>query len=318
MNVIMITFIYFCFDFYYFTYMTQKEMLFKDKETTYSNIYKFYLSRYKYNVLEVFEDKYINRIKLSKSEKARYLINEQSKKRPIVVFGCSYAYGQYLDKKDSFPTKLSEIAERPVYNLAYVASGIQHMFYQLKSEKVYKKIKNPEYVVYVFISDHIRRLNVGCSYSIADYIYYKVQNNELKLDTLYSYIMRLPIPFIINIDFYELFAKNNQKYTERKNLLATYLLESNKQIHKNWPDTKFIILIYYPSDEIIEITPVLEKEGIIIVTVDELLGDTKWSSNEDYKLSKNIDRFQHPSPEAWIKITPAFLKYIKKKGIDLK
>ena len=39
-----------------------------------------------------------------------------SKKKPIVVMGCSYAFGQGLKDKQTFSYKLSKKAKRPVFN----------------------------------------------------------------------------------------------------------------------------------------------------------------------------------------------------------
>lgn len=42
--------------------------------------------------------------------------DENSKKKPIVVMGCSYAFGQGLKEKQTFYYKLSKKAKRPVIN----------------------------------------------------------------------------------------------------------------------------------------------------------------------------------------------------------
>ena len=52
--------------------------------------------------------------------------------KPIVVMGCSYAYGHGLKRENSFPYVLSQITQRPVYNFARCGSDAWDSFVQLQ------------------------------------------------------------------------------------------------------------------------------------------------------------------------------------------
>ena len=67
------------------------------------------------------------------------------KKKPIILFGCSYAYGYQLEREQTLTYKLAQNAKIPVYNRAFTGWGIQHMLYQSKIEKLYEILPEPEY-----------------------------------------------------------------------------------------------------------------------------------------------------------------------------
>ena len=67
----------------------------------------------------------------------RVNINTKYNKKPIIIFGCSYAYGYGLKKEDSFPYLISYYSHHPVYN--YASCG-KEIWYSLK--KFESDIKN--------------------------------------------------------------------------------------------------------------------------------------------------------------------------------
>lgn len=292
--------------------MSKKENMLLNNTISYI---KAYISRYNLNYKSAFERKYITRIQQKKEVQERFLTNANSKFSPIVLLGCSYAYGQHLTNQEAFSGQLATNTDRPVYNLAFIGAGIQHIIYILSNEKIKNKIKNPEYVIYVFISDHVNRLYTGCGYSVIDYLYYKIQKKELVINELYSYIMRLPIPFIISQIVYEQYNKMPNVQMKKNNLLEKHMYKINDYIKRNWKDTKFVIFMYEPSPEMDNIIPNLQKKGIYIIYLDEILKEKNIVFDSTFKLPKEIDKFQHPSASAWEKITPVFLQNIKK--IDL-
>ncbi len=65
-------------------------------------------------------------------------------KDSIIIFGCSYALGQYLNYNQTFSYKLAEFLKRPVYNRAISAGSFQHMYMQTISDSLYKTVtKSP-------------------------------------------------------------------------------------------------------------------------------------------------------------------------------
>ncbi|MGN0005244.1 MAG: hypothetical protein ACI37Z_04670 [Candidatus Gastranaerophilaceae bacterium] len=75
----------------------------------------------------------------------------------IFIFGCSYAYGGPLEADEIFSAYLAEDTKYSVYNFAYGGWGIQH-FLALLENYDFSSIKSPKYVIYVYMSDHVRRM----------------------------------------------------------------------------------------------------------------------------------------------------------------
>ena len=50
--------------------------------------------------------------------------NENFKNPPILLFGCSFAYGEYLAQNQTFSYKLSKLLNSPVYNRAIPGFGV--------------------------------------------------------------------------------------------------------------------------------------------------------------------------------------------------
>jgi len=48
---------------------------------------------------------------------------EYKNKTPILIFGCSFAFGQYLNHKKTVSYKLSKLLKRPVYNRSVPGGG---------------------------------------------------------------------------------------------------------------------------------------------------------------------------------------------------
>ncbi|MCR5261487.1 MAG: hypothetical protein K6C94_06575, partial [Candidatus Gastranaerophilales bacterium] len=109
----------------------------------------------------------------------------QYKKRPIVIYGCSFAYGHRLKPTESMGYVLSEKTKRPVYNYASSGTGIQHVLYFLDNTK---DINNDvEYVLYLFINEHIYRMYDTCGKILCfNFMEYEQQNDKfiLKKDRL--------------------------------------------------------------------------------------------------------------------------------------
>ena len=82
------------------------------------------------------------------------------KNNPIVVFGCSFAYGQSLNENQTFEYKLAKLIHRDVINQAIIAGGIQYMYFLTQNEMFYKKIPYSDEVIYIMFSGHLRRLLV--------------------------------------------------------------------------------------------------------------------------------------------------------------
>lgn len=241
------------------------------------------------------------------------IISKENINRPILLFGCSFAFGCSLEEEQTFAYKISTLTKRNIYNKALEACGIQHLYYLLTHKEFYDTLpQNPEYAVYVYIASHLDRLNnyifPNEMTSNGAYLHYELKDNNLKLRK------ELPIlykSFLIKKVLSKIDEKNSLDNTIIKekigNLAVKLFIENKKLLQEKYPDIKFVILRYYSDgggsadNEMPDMWKKLENEGFIILNSMELIGriftveDTVW------------DRC-HPSEDAWEELIPQFLQ----------
>ncbi len=281
---------------------------YKYSHLPYSAANKFHFIVYPFK-LKTFDEEYAIIKKAEPENSLRQPIGIKYTKRPIILFGCSYTWGSGLKQTQRFQYKLAQFTKRPVYNFAFPAWGVQHMLYILQNEKSLENIKNPEYVIFTFFSDHPYRLNTF-SFNTPDnffYLKYKMDHGRLIQDK--------PIfPFLYNFYITRYIQRGcwNQKVSNAKNnnevfeLIKKHFIESKKIIDRKYPGTKFVILMYDETNWYID-TPrwqELEKQGFIILHTDKITG--KHIAQQEYKL---IDG--HPNEKAWDFVVPAMAKALK-------
>lgn len=294
-------------------------------------LYKNLYSKYK-NSFEVANKIYgVNRFKLnffSKPEtfdialdelsgNSPKLINKKYSGKSIIVFGCSYVVsGEIKNKKDKFCYRLSDEFKRPLLNLSVGGSGTQHIYYFLTHEKYLKNAENPEYIIYVFINDHIRRFymhQIWNPFETIENLRYKIKDGKVEKIK--------PVFF----QFWNLYTiKELQRYISWKNFENTsqedlflnfvdFMKEIKKVSSKKYPNAKFAILLY--DDKIYDCNKdfinnsdwnLLRKEGFYVFDTKDLtdkdLSDLKYKSDDLY----------HPNAEAWKEVIPNLVKELKK------
>ena len=232
----------------------------------------------------------------------------KSSEKPILILGCSFAWGIDLDNKDKFSNQLNKLTGRTIYNRAIPGSGLSQALYMLQRGI---NIENPEYIIYVYMEDHIRRLFTHCSFFGMSNIFYKYDkkgNIKLKndLDLLYwhSYILR---------NFHEKVFINrheNASYTEEEeNFLADLFILANNEAKAQFPETKFIIFVYNGDILIKSISEKLKNNGIDKIIYLSELSDIDFGDN-NYKLEDNY----HPNALAWQIITPLFWEKLNQEN----
>ena len=248
--------------------------------------------------------------------------------RPIVTFGCSYTYGNGLEPEQTYPYRLAMIMGRPVYNVAQGAWGIQHMLNELETGMGLDGINNPEFAIYLFIGDHMRRLSsvFGNSpwptepyvFNSTPYLTYVEKNGKLvpkKYPHRIIFANWLLFDQIYHAITAEEFYNNNIFSLERRpaakkkvmELVKLHFLQSYEEIQKRWPDAKFVIIIYdIPAPDEEDTWKELEKKGIIFIRLYEIAK------------SKGIDHMgahgytladgAHPNEKLWDAVTPEIAK----------
>ena len=234
-------------------------------------------------------------------------------KKPVIFMGCSFVYGIPLFENQTLPYKIAEITKRKVLNLAYPMEGIQHVLYKIQTADDFKEnIKDAEYVIYLFMTDHLRRMY--CNYfSLGDkskYLKYKKTKNGLELvnpDVVYfsdriknTYFTKRFSNFMYSI------KSNNEKF----DLLKLYLEECKKSIESKNPNCKMVVIVYNSKKSYIEnIFPFhtdrwkeLEDEGFTVINLDTEEYD--YLAEREYVAEDNL----HPSAKAWATLAPIIAK----------
>lgn len=302
-NIVVIFLIIFIFDFLVF-YLEAR------KYANYSGIKgltDIYFDFYKRNPSQEFLYKeYI----LGEGNLYRDVVNKDSPKKPILLFGCSFVYGHQIPKESYFSEVLGKYTGRPVYNRAHHGFGVQHMLYQLENDDFYKVIPEPEYIIYTYLDEHISRMYVPVVFSIGEYndIFYERKNNTVEFKK--NNIFKRGSLFIIKLKTMSYGSRFFDKYKKenRDDFLKLHLLKAKKCVDAHWPNSKFIILNYYDQFNTIEIIrPELEKAGFIIINRNDLvpfdIKDTRYSISETNN---------HPNEHAWGYIVPKLMKEISK------
>lgn len=230
-------------------------------------------------------------------------IAENSTKNPILVFGCSFAYGDGLENNETIAGQLSKLTNRTVYNRAEGGMGPQMMLYQLKTGIIKNMVKDCDYVIFVNIADSNRRCvmyrcwpflpKTGVKYKLS-------KNNKLILNTLPQ--------IIIKSNLYRYIDDTYSNTIDSNKIFYAILKESYEETKNLYPGSRFIILNY--SKEKIEIAPELEYLGIEIINFEDL----NIKIDDIFDLKYQLSEYDwHPNKEAWEYIVP---KLIKKLNIN--
>lgn len=260
------------------------------------------LNEYKYFNLE--HQSFDTTYNMIKKEKLKKPYGLQYSNKPILLLGCSYAYGYNLPDSDTFGYKLSEITKRPVYNRAFKWWwGPQTMLYQARNEDFYKEVPNPEYIIYVLMSDHYRRICTSVISSFFPYPHLRYVKRNGKLE-------RERISFLYNLYIFKKYTKYKVRKLVKENsqeLLNEFFTETKNEFDKRWKNYKFIILVYdqgyrdkflFQNSELSK----LKDYGFEIVYASDF-ANTELNSPQYI-----IDEFGHPSGLAWELITKNFAK----------
>jgi len=251
--------------------------------------------------------------------------------RPIVTFGCSFTYGVGLEREQTYPHKLARITGRPVYNAAQGSWGIQHMLFELETGLGLGGINNPEFVIFLFINDHIRRLKSPFGnppwpsgpylYNDPPYLTYIEKDGKLIPK---KYKFRILRNWFLFDQIYKALGEEeiyghsflnirNRPAAKKKivNFMEMLFLRSHEEIRKRWPDAKFVILFFdnpiFQDDD--KIWTDLEKDGIIILSLPEIansIGMEYSGRPAEYFLADS-----HPNEKFWDVMTPGIADKLK-------
>lgn len=273
-----------------------------DKELNYkkSNIKK------KYTFSE-----YIMEQKIKFEPEADYILDyefrkpalpKETNKKGILLLGCSFTYGQFLDNKDAFHSILSKQTNRSVYNLGISGGSPRETLFLLRNRKDLKNIipnKDIKYVIYTYIPDQERRLYTDIREIVPSFrlknkgkaLEYYTHNKFIHASNIYRNFSNL---------YYEYLVGEEESFA----LFSLYLSEISKEVKNIYgKDIEFIVFIYpdYDPDNKYKWQKI-NKNEITILNITKKL-DIENNSNA-YKIKDD----DHPNAKAWQVIVPALVK----------
>lgn len=270
-----------------------------DKDTA-KRIYKEFMSR-------DISDEYIMYETIFSDSLYRPPMNKESTKGPILIFGCSFAYGADIDETETLSYKLGQLTQRPIYNRASSGYGVQHMLFQLQNDKFYEIVPTPEYIIYVYFDGHPYRITTPCtiSYPSCYSVFYKKQKNQFKLKKHNFFSDKFLLPhYISNWLQFNVLCKFPSFHYKREKIIIEYIKESRREAQKhfkNGENIKFVVLFYYRPFYETETYQELRNSGFYVITPDDFKIDTK---ELKYKISETNG---HPNGLAWDVIVPVIV-----------
>lgn len=241
------------------------------------------------------------------NKKMRSISGKNYKKNPIILFGCSVTYGTGLNEYENFSGVLSELTKRPVYNLANDGWTFSHMLKNLQSNKTLEKL-HPDYVIYTFIVDQMRRLYLyqGWPHDTGVYLRFKIDKNDnlVEVKNNFNFLWRSLLVKTIQykIPDYKIL---NEKETNK--LMLKILQESSNIMKERYPEAKLIMLLYCDyncKEKNLTLTPnsyFMQEDALKEI---ENMGFT--ACTPEYK----VDDY-HPSAKFWKEFTPKLVQKFK-------
>lgn len=239
-----------------------------------------------------------------------------SDKKSVLFLGCSFAYGEDAEDNETIEYYLAQKTGRIVYNRGLNGAGLSQMLYMLRQDNFYSSIdKEPEYAVYIFITDHIRRIFIHKYAELLSCINYEKKNGVL-------IEKKLPFYYLRRLSLFRAFMKkyieknilgNTKRENEIFDLVKLYFEEAGKELQARYPDIKFVIMKYpaakndTPIEKFVYNTDrwkELEDEGFIIY-------DLEKKFDADLESSEYVVPGRHPKPSAWKMISSKFASDLK-------
>ncbi len=245
-----------------------------------------------------------------------------SKYTPVVVFGDSFAHGQYLKYNQNFSYKLSRLLKRTVYNRAIPGAGVQHMYYQVSdkdAEKFYKDVPPADTVFYIMINDHYLRMSIFSDFEVSStnfHLRYRIKNNKLVKDNynnpLLNFFKSSYIIKFINLKYLN-FVIGKRFMSERlTNKMLMFFTETKKILEQKWNKKINFIVILYDNNDIFYkklLKQKLEDNGFTVIVISDLTNENL--NSETYIMQDN----GHPTEAAWDLLTPEIVYELKNKNI---
>ncbi len=223
---------------------------------------------------------------------------EYKDKPSIILFGCSYAYGQNLKNEETLSYQLSEFLKQTVYNFGLLGGGLQDILHIIRNDKILNifniDTNNVQYVIYLYMFDHQRRLYVNVHPCEPEF---KIKNGNFTEQKTNRFLLNSYITFAFKEKEFSLSDKN-----KNWDLVCEYIKAINKEIHKRFKngnkETKFIVLVYIPPHGNEDWSMLENEEDLQIIKVEDLVSFPPFS--KEYVTFDTL----HPSALVWQLVVP--------------
>lgn len=255
----------------------------------------------------LYNNKVIKTIKIGiDSNGFRRTPDDYDKSKPGIVFmGCSFVFGYRLEDKQTLPWIVAKLTHRRVFNTAYNGNGPQHMLVDFQSEDFWKKVPDTDTFIYVFISDHLRRLKSPTNLTDANFYptYKLLSNGKLIANKPSKKFLNETSEERIRDKKLAYISNTGKEFSDPKTraLFLAVLNESKNIVKEKRPNARFIIFDIC-SDQ--QIDTFLIKNGFDVISVYDLLGN--YSYNNEYMTING-----HPNAEFWKLVTPKLVDKLK-------
>lgn len=245
-----------------------------------------------------------------KTERTDFDLQYDKNLEPIVIDGCSFTYGDSIKIEETFGYKLQKMTKRKVYNYGMSGHGVQHILYRVQNMQLTDNNEEPKYFIYTYINDHLRRML--CEYNG---VYHSEKRNifAVKHNRIVPKSIKItPMDYLKITSLWQSYRYgmfNAMSYDQKFDIFELYMKELQNSLHKKFPNTKLVIVVYYPTvdshgeEATTDRWTELEQEGIIVIRFDS----QKYSFLEDKEYISNLDNV-HPNGKAWNIITPIVVK----------
>ena len=270
-----------------------------------------------------------------------YRYRGEGKKQPIMLIGCSYAYGHGLRYKKTFAAKLSNTTKRDIYNLSEIGNGPVDILISLDYSKHFYDIKTPpEYVIYVYMYHHPNR--IPFNFSKTNYM----QNNGILLKENHSIFKKLYLYKNLRKQKLESITIKAKDEEWKYEYIKTSIIKMQEKLKKRYPKSKFAVLVYsdyerFLNQNILKYKGIIDskdydnckdeetmgttdydilhsdkfwneirEKGIIVIKTEDLIGRTMNKPEE--RLNPDFAITIHPSEYAWSELTPLISKELEK------
>ncbi len=235
---------------------------------------------------------------------------EEKRDKFLMLFGCSFTYGNGLNDQETLGNYLAAFGNYYVYNYAIGGSGPHMLLSLLRERKLNKEMEAANgTLVYVYHSLHPRR-TIGTAMNMTwlkDTPYFEKQDGRLIRKGTLASSRPLRTKFLSAIKYLNEVGVLNRDFPSASRFDLSYvadiLQESKKEFRSQFPEGKFIVYVHPLSSIDEKLKDYLNKREI------QVLEGRKYDDKDPRYIISPHDR--HPSAKMNEELAKEILKALK-------